>query len=42
MGFLPENGAGAVLTELGLAVVVVFLDGDEVGDESFLFCFGGG
>lgn len=50
VGFLPDKGAGAVLTELGLAVVVVFLDGEttvfavEVGDEIFLVCgvFGGG
>lgn len=39
MGFLPENGAGAVLTELGLEVVVVFLNGETTvfGVEVFLF-----
>jgi len=46
VGFLPENGAGAVLTELGLVVVEVFLDSAvfavEVGDDTFLVCFGGG
>ncbi len=50
VGFLPKNGAGAVLTELGLEVVVVFLDSEttvfavDVGGETFLLCgvFGGG
>lgn len=50
VSFLPESGAGAVLAELGLEVVVVFLDGEttvlavEVGGEIFLVCgvFGGG
>lgn len=44
VGFLPEKGAGAVLTELGLEVVV-FLDGAvfavDVGPEIFLARFGG-
>lgn len=37
--FLPENGAGAVLTELGLEVVVVFLEGEtlDFGVGVFLF-----
>lgn len=38
MVFLPENGAGAVLTLLGLEVVVFFLDGVFVVD----FLVGGG
>lgn len=48
VGFLPESRAGAVLTELGLKVVVVLLDGETtvftVEVETFLVCgvFGGG
>lgn len=41
LSFLPENGAGAVFTELGLEVVVVFFDGETaVFDVDVFFVVG--
>lgn len=40
LGFLPDNGAGAVFTELGLEVVVVFFDGEVAVFDADVFLVG--